>query len=287
MVKPKILLVDDEPNILNACNRALRRTGYDISTTVSPEEGLKRLREESYTVVLSDQSMPMMTGTDFLEKVREISPDTIRVILTGLDDVQTTVEAINRASVFRFIKKPWDDGELRSVVQEAVSEFEHLTTSATNRSIRNNPTTESMNPNPESKSENENNKETLKGLKYILIVDDENSMARAIKRMIRAHLGHAELVLASGAEEAWRILMANNFHLIISDWNMPEQSGYEFLCRVRQNDRTRTIPFLMLTASSENSYVMNAVKAGVSDYIVKPFDEKTLISKIQKVLSGN
>lgn len=122
----KVLVVDDETGVLNAMRRLCRRETFQVVTTACPKTGLEYMAKESFGVVVSDQRMPAMDGTRFLEKVRAISPDTIRIILTGYVDIQSAIEAINRGQVHRFITKPWKDDDLRSVLRESVSRFEML-----------------------------------------------------------------------------------------------------------------------------------------------------------------
>jgi response regulator RpfG family c-di-GMP phosphodiesterase len=124
MSKPKILLVDDEANVLRALQRVLRREPFEVVATTFPEEAIQKVSEETFSVVVSDQRMPQMEGVQVLEKVREISPDTVRIMLTGYADIQAAVDAINRGAVFRFLAKPWDEEGFRSVIRDAVSYYE-------------------------------------------------------------------------------------------------------------------------------------------------------------------
>lgn len=124
MPNQKILIIDDEAGILGAVNRTLRREDLTLFTTSSPDEALERISAEKFAVAISDQRMPEIEGSRFLEKVRELSPDTIRIILTGHADIESAVDAINRGSVFRFLTKPWVDDELCSVVRQAVAQYE-------------------------------------------------------------------------------------------------------------------------------------------------------------------
>lgn len=120
----KILVVDDERGILNAVRRVLRREQFEVMTTDDPHEALRLIGQESFAVILSDQRMPAMEGTQMLEQARGIAPDTVRIILTGYVDIEAAIEAINRGAVFRFITKPWDDDDLRSTLRQAVAQFE-------------------------------------------------------------------------------------------------------------------------------------------------------------------
>ncbi|MFN4341051.1 MAG: EAL domain-containing protein [Azonexus sp.] len=114
-----LLLVDDEPHILSALTRLLRREGYTILTATSPTEAFELLARQPIQVVISDQRMPDMSGTEFLARVRQIHPATIRLVLTGYTDLQSITDAINRGAIYKFLTKPWDDDQLREQIREA------------------------------------------------------------------------------------------------------------------------------------------------------------------------
>lgn len=115
-----ILCVDDEPNIINALQRLLRRQNYQILTAESAAAGLRLLAQHSVDLVLSDMRMPEVDGAQFLEQVRLQSPTTIRILLTGYADVESTMAAINRGEIYRYIAKPWDDNEVLLLVKHAL-----------------------------------------------------------------------------------------------------------------------------------------------------------------------
>ncbi|HEX6833119.1 MAG TPA: EAL domain-containing protein, partial [Rudaea sp.] len=115
----ELLLVDDEPNVLRAIARVLRRDGYTIHTATSAEEGFDLLARHRVQVVVSDQRMPGTSGTEFLSKVKEMYPDTVRIILSGYTDLATVTDAINRGAIYKFLTKPWNADELREQVIEA------------------------------------------------------------------------------------------------------------------------------------------------------------------------
>ena len=117
--RPTLLVVDDEIGITNALKRTLRREGYRVLTAGSALEGLELLAKHEVQVILSDQRMPQMNGTEFLSRVRELYPDTIRIVLSGYTDLETITEAINRGAIYKFLTKPWDDDLLREQLREA------------------------------------------------------------------------------------------------------------------------------------------------------------------------
>jgi len=120
----KILIVDDEPSILASMRRLLRRDGYDILTANSAKEGFLILAQQEVQVILSDQRMPEMSGTEFLSRARELYPETIRIVLSGYTDLESISDAINRGSIYKFLTKPWDDELLRENIREAFRHYD-------------------------------------------------------------------------------------------------------------------------------------------------------------------
>lgn len=114
-----LLLVDDEMNILNSLYRLFRQDGYQILRASSPAEGFELLALHKVQLIISDQRMPSMTGTEFLSKVKTMYPETIRIILSGYTELASVIDAINHGAVYRFFTKPWDDRVLRDNVREA------------------------------------------------------------------------------------------------------------------------------------------------------------------------
>ena len=115
-----LLLVDDEPGILSSLRRLLRMRGYTIHCAQSGQAGLEILERESVDLVISDMRMPEMDGARFLEQVRQRWPTTMRILLTGYADVASTVDAINRGEIYRYVAKPWDDADLQLTVRDAL-----------------------------------------------------------------------------------------------------------------------------------------------------------------------
>ena len=124
--KPKMLVVDDEPDNLDLLYRTFRRD-FNVLRAESGVVALEMLASEGeVAVIISDQRMPEMKGTEFLSKTVPQFPDTMRIILTGFTDVEDLVEAINSGQVYKYITKPWDPNELKAVVQRAVETYDLL-----------------------------------------------------------------------------------------------------------------------------------------------------------------
>ncbi|NOZ66599.1 MAG: response regulator [Alphaproteobacteria bacterium] len=117
----------------------------------------------------------------------------------------------------------------------------------------------------------------------ILIVDDYKTMLRIIRNLLK-QLGFNNVDEASDGSEALNKMRSKSYNLVISDWNMEPMTGYELLKEVRSDDMLKKTPFIMVTAESKTDNVIAAKKAGVNNYIVKPFNAATLKQKLSAVL---
>lgn len=121
-----LLLLDDEENILRSLVRLFRRDGYRILAASSVNDAFELLATNDVQVILSDQRMSDMSGTEFLGRVRVLYPDTVRLVLSGYTDLATVTEAINRGEIYRFLTKPWNDDDLREHIRQAFTTHENL-----------------------------------------------------------------------------------------------------------------------------------------------------------------
>ena len=117
-----LLIVDDDVNVLSSLHRLFRPEGYQILTASTPAEGFEMLALHRVHVIVCDQRMPSMSGTEFLSKVKELYPETIRIILSGYTGLEAVLDSINRGAIYRFYTKPWDDTQLRDNIRLA---FQH------------------------------------------------------------------------------------------------------------------------------------------------------------------
>ena len=115
-----LLFVDDEANILSSLKRLFRPLGYRIHTAISGAEGLALLEKEPVDLIISDMRMPEMDGATFLKKAAKQWPDSVRILLTGYSDLESTIAAVNQGQIYRYISKPWEEHELTLAVQQAL-----------------------------------------------------------------------------------------------------------------------------------------------------------------------
>lgn len=119
----------------------------------------------------------------------------------------------------------------------------------------------------------------------ILVVDDFDTMTHIICNIL-LDLGYTRILTAKDGEQACLVLEKKKVDFIISDWNMPKMTGIELLKKVRETPEWASIPFLMVTAEADKSMIMDAVKAKVSQYIIKPFTHETLKEKMKSAIAG-
>ncbi|MEW5745188.1 MAG: response regulator [Nitrospirota bacterium] len=123
MTQDKILIIDDEPPVLASLRRALSEEPYRVLTAESAAAGLELLRQHTAKVVISDERMPGMSGSELLTAVRNQFPYTVRIILTGHADAGAAMRAINQGEIYRFITKPWNDLELKLLIRSAIEKY--------------------------------------------------------------------------------------------------------------------------------------------------------------------
>ena len=119
-----VLIVDDEDMVLVSLRDTLAREGYQVTTAPNAIEGMARMKEKGFSVVITDQQMPMLTGLEFLTMVRELQPDTTRILITAVLSLSTVIDSINKGEIYRFIVKPWLREELLVTVKNAVQRYE-------------------------------------------------------------------------------------------------------------------------------------------------------------------
>lgn len=114
----KILFVDDEQRILRSLALQFRRQ-YEVLTESDPQRALERLRQESVQILVSDQRMPRMNGTELLSRAQQIAPQCLRILLTGYSDLDAAMEALNSGGIYRYLTKPWDPQEMSDTLRQA------------------------------------------------------------------------------------------------------------------------------------------------------------------------
>ena len=120
----KILLVDDEINVLSALKRVLIEEPYEVYCATGGEQALEIMQLHVFKVVLSDERMAGMQGSEFLALARERYPDTVRILLTGHATMEAAMQAVNQGEIYRFFTKPWNDAEIKFAIRLAIEKYD-------------------------------------------------------------------------------------------------------------------------------------------------------------------
>ena len=124
IVKRKILLVDDEQNNLDYMKRCLHSSNYEITTCINPVEALEVIKTDCFDIIISDQKMPQLNGVEFFQRAEEISPESIKIMVTAYSDADMLIDSINKAKIYRYIKKPFSPDEINVIVTSAIEYIE-------------------------------------------------------------------------------------------------------------------------------------------------------------------
>jgi len=254
--KARILCVDDEPCILRALTWVLNKE-YQVSTAESGEAALKILRDQDFDVIISDQRMPGMMGADLLEKVRQLRPHAIRILLTGYSDIEYILDSINKGEIFRFIKKPWQIPELKRVVGEAVD-------IAVGSADPDTPT-------------------VMTGLNApkILLIDDDQEVISMVKDVVGNN--HSLLVATDIAEAIVALDDSDKIGVLISDLNVNEVDVSRLLKILKS--KAPEIATVVVSSRSDVQDVINLINQGqVYRFTFKPTKRGALKMLIQSAL---
>lgn len=295
----RLLLVDDEQNVLNALRRELTtpplgHNHYEVETFTTPAAALERAQEQPFDLVISDFSMPIMNGLQFLKSFAQIQPDAARIILSGAADTQSVREAINDSHVYRFITKPWHDYYLKGSVSQALSWRGYM--------LENKKLAEEM---------------RVRGLELpamdseefcqVMVVDDDEAVNNAIYRELTHHSNFEDILGAmryekTGARDsdtfrykfivytftspkkALEAAKEMPYHCVISDFRMPEMDGVEFLqaFEALQPDCAK----IMMSAFGDMDVMLGAINnAHVFSFFNKPWNEYELKSSITQSIT--
>ncbi|MBU1171601.1 MAG: response regulator [Proteobacteria bacterium] len=218
----KILFVDDDANILAAYKRNLRKE-FNIATVTSGEEGLALLHKDGpFAVVLSDLRMPGLDGFDFLSKVKDLSPDSICIMLTGHAELQASLRAVNEGYIFRFLTKPCKVNILSKAINSGLEQY-----------LRN---------VERRKAEGQGRRST--GSKKILIVDDDPEILSLLSHSVKAHKDF-DVVTADTGIVAVKLLRQIKIDLLVLDREIPDIDGLELFDTITRE--FPDIPVMMMT----------------------------------------
>ena len=255
--KARVLFVDDEERILNAL-KSIFRNKYHVFTATSGDQAFEFLKRFRVHLIVSDQRMPGMLGVELLRRAKELSPTTVRILLTGYSDLASIVGSINEGEVYRFINKPWNNQDIQAVLAEAVAIGMELADTAV-----------SQGPPPEKIDE------------AILVVDPASSYRRAINELF----GDAyHVVHVASLAEAFTVMQSRAVAVIIADIGAAQPDDTAAFKLLKQEHPE--ILSIVLTDASDSELVIDLInQAQIFRFLNKPVNYKLLKGHAQSALS--
>jgi response regulator RpfG family c-di-GMP phosphodiesterase len=247
--KARVLFVDDEERIVNLL-KIMFRMNYEVFTATNGNDALNIIAQQHIHVIVSDQRMPEMMGIDLLTKVRERSPDTMRILLTGYSDLSAIVGSVNDGEVFRFINKPWDQEEIKSILHDAV-QIALVTDSKTVRT-------------PSRVAATVVGAAPLR--REVLLLDDNAMDRHWASKMLEADYRVHE---AASIPDALKILAQHDISVMVSEVSVGGQATDAFLNVLKR--QYPVVTTVMLTDSADADHVIKLInQAQISRFSTKP-----------------
>jgi DNA-binding NtrC family response regulator len=247
----KVLCVDDEPSILRSLQWLLKKQ-FDVQTAASGQEALAMLRHHDFDVIISDQRMPGMMGSELLREARKISPRSMRILLTGYSDVQAILRSVNDGEVFRFVSKPWSIKELPKIIADAANIAQNHTDEAP--------------PEIDEDAQLDIREET------ILLIDDDPMMSELVALAVGAGI---KIAHATTLAEAAATFDEQKVGIIVSDTRVSNVDTTTMLKVLKQEHPE--IVTVVYTATTDAVDVISLINQGqIFRFIPKPVKMVTL-----------
>ena len=241
MQKPKIAFIDDEPRILRSLKMHFRQS-HDVFITTDASELMKYVSEHDVQVVISDQRMPDKQGTEVLRDIKAASPNTLRILLTGYADLNAVIDSVNEGEIYRYITKPWQNDELKQIVNKA-TEIAQQTQEITQNTMQVNDTQKFSGGTGSNRN--------------ILVLDDDESVYQQIK----SHFKSAYTVSwASNLEQAAKLLQKKRFGVTITDSTLNKENITPIVYALKNIQPDLMV--LMLTEFKDAHMVIDLINKG-------------------------
>ena len=255
--KAKLLFVDDEERILTAL-RSVFRANYNVFTAGSGAEAMEFVKRFRPHVVVSDQRMPEMNGVEFLRQVKDVSPQAIRILLTGYSDLASIVGSINDGEVFRFINKPWDNTDIQKIIEEAAAIAIELADSSSTPSIV-----------PDKIDSG------------ILVLDPDTSVFRAANELMNSV---CPVLHAVDMDQALGTLARQEVAAIVADLRGDDEKSLAAFRLLKQNHPE--ILIIVMTTASDSELVIDLInQAQIFRFLSKPVNLKLLQQHMHAALA--
>ena len=252
----RLLVIDDEERILTAL-KSLFRSRYHVFTTTDGNKALDFLRKYPMHVIVSDQRMPVMPGVELLRRSREISPRSVRILLTGYSDLAAIVGSINDGEVYRFISKPWDNSELQTIVAEAVTIALELADTKT--------ATVALPKKMDA---------------GILVIDKDEEIFRVARELVG---GLCPVIYAANLDAALKAMQSQEIAVVITDIDSGNEQLTAMLKLLKQE--SPQILTIVITTASDSEVVIELInQAQIFRFLNKPINVRLLKGHVHSAL---
>jgi eukaryotic-like serine/threonine-protein kinase len=266
--RPRILFLDDEERILDAL-AALFRYKYQVFTATTAERALSILRQCHVHVVVSDQRMPGTTGVDFLRQAKRVSPNSVRILLTGFSDLSAIIDSVNDGEVYRFLNKPWGNQEIQAVVADALAIGLALEAGS--------PATGDT---PGSRVEVPSNMATMQP-PAVLMLHESGETFEKVRQLLDPR---QTFFYARTVEDCLDALRTGNIGVIVSDLQVGQRDTSEFLKLLKQEHPQ--ILTIVVAESGDADHVVELInQAKIFRYLIAPFTPRKLKFFIDSALA--
>ncbi|MDP2226699.1 MAG: response regulator [Moraxellaceae bacterium] len=256
-IKPKVLLVDDEERILRSLGLLLRMQ-YQVFATSDGFEALAILRREKIHVLISDQRMPVMSGSELLRQAREVSPDTVRILLTGYADADAALASVNEGEIFRYITKPWGPKELRDTIAQAAEIAVRLEGATIAPVVP-----------------------VATGRLTCLVLDRDEATFQAVQEVIGAH---HDVVWRQTVTGALQVLASQPVAILVTELSLGDEDLSAMIKQLKQ-ERPELLT-LILTCFKDTSRLVDLInQAQVFRYLPKPVRKGMLGRSIESTIA--
>lgn len=264
-----VLLIDDEPKILSGL-RLLLKPHFSVITTTEPEEVFRVLQSQTVDVLVSDQRMPHMQGVEVLRKARQVSPQTVRVLLTGYADLNAVVGAVNEGEVYRYLQKPWDNKTLLEQITDASKTScqlkEGLAPSGTAAPGPREPPMAAQNLAAPAAAN-----DPSKPPPVLAIYDPDPSTAKALNNLTEAGWLNCEKVWCNTLEELTSTLSRKEVAALLADFSRPDQDLERLLRLVKRE--APAVQTLLASRDHDVNRIMHMVnETRPYRFLTKPLD---------------
>jgi serine/threonine-protein kinase len=254
--RPRVLFVDDEERILNALKNIFRAK-YHVLTAANGHEALEFIRRFKIPVIVSDQRMPGMQGVELLRQARELSPDSVRILLTGYSDLASIVGSINDGEVYRFISKPWDNQELQNVMAEAVA--------IGNRMLEREAGQVTLPTHVEA---------------AIVVLDERRDIYGAIDKIAGQSY---DLLHAKTIQEALNLLESKEVAVLVADIDMEAENYLLFFSLLKR--KYPEVLAIVLTSASDSELVIHLInEAQIYRFLNKPVNQSLMAQYLHSAI---